>query len=333
MKKIFYFPKPNNSNQYSNNTIKAIENAGDFSVVNAPTLKEFIKNPLKTLRCNRADFVIVNWLESHLARKDGSFSLRGMFKFFSYLLLFKIIAKKIIYVRHNIYPHNMIGNSAKVAEKLTDICEKLCNVKVAHSGHLCESGYNYIPHPLYNEGNNYSEKSNGYYIIFGKIEKYKNIESVILNWVSDLPLLIAGSVGDECYLQYLMGIAQGRNIMFDARFIPDSEAAMLVSQAKALIIAHATDDMIVSGSFFYALSLGVPVIAKRQKFFDWLIHSRDFRGVAIFDSVDELQDILDDRVFISTQYIFNEAEENFGMAIVSLAWKSLFIEYCKKNFK
>lgn len=323
MKKIFYFPKPNTGNQYSNNTIKAIENAGDFSVVNAPTLKEFIKNPLQILRCNRADFVIINWLESHLAGKDGSFSLIGMFKFFSYLLLFKIIAKNLIYVRHNIYPHNMSGKSAKLAAQLTDFCQKFCNVKVAHSGHLCESGYNYIPHPLYSEVNKYSEKSNGYYIIFGKIERYKNIESVILNWVSDLPLLIAGSVGDERYLKYLKDISQGRNIMFDARFIPDSEAAMLVSQAKALIIAHADDDMIVSGSFFYALSLGVPVISKSSKFFEWLVDARGFRSIVMFDSASELENTLKRKVFLSPAEVLKEAEENFGMLKVELSWKSL----------
>lgn len=323
MKKIYYFPKPNNSNQYSNNTIKAIENAGDFSVVNAPTLKEFIKNPLQILRCNRADFLIVNWLESHLARKDGSFSLIGTFKFFSYLLLFKIIAKKLIYVRHNTYPHNMSGKSAKLATKLTDICQKFCNAKVAHSGHLSGSGYTYIPHPLYGELNTYSEKRNGYYIIFGKIERYKNIESVILNWISDFPLLIAGSVGDEVYLKYLKGISQGRNVKFDARFIPDSEAEMLVSQAKALIIAHADDDMIVSGSFFYALSLGVPVISKSSKFFEWLVNARGFKSIVIFDCASELENTLKRETFLSAAEVLKEADENFGALKVELSWKSL----------
>lgn len=323
MKKIFYFPKPNNSNQYSNNTIKAIENAGDFSVVNAPTLKEFIKNPLKILRCNRADFVIVNWLESHLARKDGSFSLTGTFKFFSYLFLFKIIAKKIIYVRHNIYPHNMSGVSAKVVAKITDFSEKLCHLKVAHSGHLTSRGYQYIPHPLYSVRNDKQVENEDYYIIFGKIERYKNIESVILNWGNQHRLVVSGPVGDESYLEELRLIAKNRNVIFEARFIPDEEAAKLVSGSRGAIIAHSNRDMIVSGSFYYAMSLGIPIIAMRQPFLDWLVEHENLQSVTIIDDFNSLNLAVQSCDLIDTAHVLKEAFDNFGTERTTSHWKKV----------
>ena len=212
MLNIYYYPKANNCNQYANNTIKAISASLECDVQNAPCLKEFVKRPLTYILAKRVDYLIVNWLESELSNKEGKISILGTLKFFVYLVFFKLVADKLIYVRHNMYPHNMHGVSAKIAQHITNIAEKLfCYKKVAHSGHLTHAGYIYIPHPLY-DSVDFSEINKGeYFIIFGKIERYKNIESVINEWNNENLLIIAGAVGDCDYLREIMLLAENKN--------------------------------------------------------------------------------------------------------------------------
>lgn len=326
MLNIYYYPKANNCNQYANNTIKAISASLECDVQNAPSLKEFVKRPLTYIFSKRVDYLIVNWLESELSNKEGKISILGTLKFFVYLVFFKLIANKLIYVRHNMYPHNMHGLSAKIAQHITNIAEKLfCYKKVAHSGHLTHAGYIYIPHPLY-DSVDVSEINKGeYFIIFGKIERYKNIESVINEWNNENLLIIAGAVGDNDYLREIMLLAENKNknVKFEARFIPDADAEKLVGNSKGLILAHADNDMIVSGSFFYALSVGVPVLARKHPFFDWLVNEKKLKSVFTYEDFVELNHELSLKKYVSSEAILKEAREQFGAEKIKKNWKAL----------
>jgi hypothetical protein len=63
---------------------------------------------------------------------------------------------------------------------------------------------------------------------------------------------------------------QREHIKVVPRFVDDAEAQLIIRRARALVLSHADEDMIVSGSFFYAMSLGVPVFAVRTPFIDWV---------------------------------------------------------------
>lgn len=323
---IKYFPQPSKDNQYVQNTINAIEHALYTKVELAPNLKDAFKN-LKTVFSNqKSDIFIINWLENHLRRSNNKLSILGVFKYFIYLIYFRLLAKKIIYVRHNFYPHNMKGWQAKLACYIANIGEKLCHIKVSHSGHLESQGYEYVPHPLYSsppvEQELQQKHEDEYFIMFGRIERYKKFETIIDHWNNNKKLLIAGSVGDQEYLNELKNKASEKNIIFDARFIPEDEATNLVMNSNGLILAHADKDMIVSGSFFYAITLGVPVFAIEKPFFTWLKSEHDFEGLFISTSSVDLVKLIQNKKNIKLD-IRIKAEKMFGDATTVKAWQYL----------
>jgi len=219
----------------------------------------------------------------------------------------------------------MVGFHAKIATIITDIGEKLCHTKIAHSGHLTSKGYAYIPHPLYNLklDTQYKPKFNNYYIMFGRIEHYKKIETIIKNWNLEETLLIAGSIGDESYLNELTSMAQGKNIKFDARFIPDNEAANLVKDSKGVILAHADEDMIVSGSFFFAITLGVPVFAIENPFFNWLKQELKFKELYLSPTPEIIVASLTKSQPFDRAIIKKQANDFFGPDATEKSWQSV----------
>jgi len=323
VKNIKYFPQPSKDNQYIQNTINEIENAFETKVGIVSSLKNAIQNPKALFGNRRSDVFIINWLENNLRGSNNKLSTLGVFKYFIYLLYFRLTAKKIIYVRHNVYPHNMEGWHAKSASFITDIGEKLCHQKVAHSGHLIKEGYAYVPHPLYNLtlNNEHNPNLNNYYIMFGRIERYKKIETVINHWTLEEKLVIAGSVGSQSYLDELIGKAEGKNIKFDARFIPDDEAASLVKESNGVILAHADEDMIVSGSFFFAVTLGVPVFAIVKPFFSWLKNEQNFNDLYLFDKSEDIVSALKKQHSFDSNVIQTQANAFFGTIATAQAWK------------
>lgn len=322
---IKYYPKPSKDNQYVHNTISSIETAFATKVDIASSLKTVLKKPKLLFSQKKSDFLIINWLENHLRSSNNSLSILGIFKYFLYLLYFRLIAKKLIYVRHNIYPHNMVGIHAKIACYITEVGMKLCQQKVVHSGHLKDKGYAYVPHPLYDLKLDlkYKPKFNNYYIIFGRIERYKKIETIIKNWDLEETLLIAGSIGEQSYLDELETISAQKNIKFDARYIPDNEAASLVKESKGAILAHADEDMIVSGSFFFAITLGAPVFAIETPFFNWLRKEQQFKGLYLSPSPEMIITTLRTEHPCDSNAIKMQADAFFGPISTAKSWQGV----------
>jgi len=52
--------------------------------------------------------------------------------------------------------------------------------------------------------------------------------------------------------------------------VDEATGQALVARSAALVMAHADDDVIVSSSFFLAMSLGVPVLAVATPFLEWI---------------------------------------------------------------
>lgn len=121
--------------------------------------------------------------------------LTFLFRIFS----FRLHAMKVIYVRHNLYPHGMACFYAKLAKKIAGLGERFCDENASHSGRLLNRGYFYLPHPPYdlNELKTNSEK---YFIIFGVFDEYKNIAAISEHWDRKETLLIAGPTKDSGHL-------------------------------------------------------------------------------------------------------------------------------------
>lgn len=328
--KILFYPEPDGANEYTSNMVEHIETVVGERLCYAPNIKDIVLRPHKTFCYKKYDVAVINWLENNLRSESKRLFLFGILKFFVYIVFFKLAARKTVYVRHNISPHDMPRLQARLSKKIVDFGERFFDKKVAHSGHLMAEDYFYVPHPLYQTGVESGEADEdslkSYYLVFGRVERYKQIDSIVAHWPQTEKLLIAGPASDHDYVSELIVMAKGLNIDFDIRFVPDEEIATIMAQAKAIILSHDGEEMIVSGSFFHAISYGVPVIASNQAFLNWLKRDKDFSGLALFSTVDELDDVISKPDVSSKNKILSESAALFGAHAVQTNLRQLFNE-------
>lgn len=318
--KILFYPEPDGANQYTSNMVENLEAVSGEALSFSPNIKDIVLRPHKTFRYKKYDVAIISWLENNLRGSGIAMSLFGVMKFFTYIVFFKLAAKKTVYVRHNFYPHDLPEKQTKLAKKIVDVAERLFDKKAAHSGHLINEGYDYIPHPLYQIENkditpieNDVEK---YYLVFGRVERYKKIHTIIEHWPKNEKLLIVGPASDDEYVTELSSKAEGLNIDFDIRFVPNQEVDSIMANAKAIILSHAGDEMIVSGSFFHAISYGVSVIASNQPFLSWLKQDIGFSGLKLYSSINEFGALLNDSNTSPKETVLFESETLFGTQVI-----------------
>ena len=106
----------------------------------------------------------------------------------------------------------------------------------------------------------------------------------------------------------------------------DQIATQLVN-SNGVIIVNDPGSMIVSGTFFFALSSGAPVFARNNAFYDWVAATSLKEFLHTFDSVSELASHVaatGDRSDAEPGAVKAEAARYFGDQTVLDAWKSLF---------
>jgi glycosyltransferase involved in cell wall biosynthesis len=251
---------------------------------------------LKTLIARgfkRNDFSVINWLETEcLDRSTKRFSLVRAGSLLVKLLVLKVVTTKIVMVVHNYYPHGAAKSDIPRILRFMRLMEKLSDVVISHSG--ADVGrYEYVPHPLYQFKSSSPSlqvpelaplQGKPYFIVFGRIMPYKNVHELMKVWPANMNLLIAGIVGDEAYVQQLRAQASD-NIHFAARELSDDEAKLVVEQSQAVIICHAEDNVVVSGTFFFAMSLKKHVIAMETPFMAWAAQTLPEGYVAVSQDV------------------------------------------------
>ena len=229
----------------------------------------------------RLDLVVVNWEENQLiCRKTQRISVRGAARLLLKAVAMRVIARRIAFVRHNHYPHSTHPRSTAFARWLVDRYESLFHLVFVHSG--AELGAragrprrHYLPHPLYQRLATPAPPPAGgslparYFVSFGRIAPYKNIESLMSSFPESETLVVCGEVGNAGYAAGLARLARP-NIVFRPGYVSEEAAQALVTGAQAVVIAHTGAGNIVSGTFFYALSLQRHVFAIRTPFLDWI---------------------------------------------------------------
>lgn len=328
--KILFYPEPDGANEYTSNMVANLEAVAGEPVHFSPNIKAIVLRPFKTFCFKKYDVAVINWLENNLRSEGDKLFAFGVLKFFVYILFFKLAATKTVYVRHNVYPHDIPSRQSKTARKIIDFAERLFDKKVSHSGHLVDEGYFYVPHPLYDTHTGLltakADDRQDYYLVFGRIARYKQLHKLIDNWPQSEKLLIAGPASDSAYVEELKTRAQGLDIEFDIRFLPNQDVDAIMSHASAIILSHAGDEMIVSGSFFHAISYGLPVIASEQAFLCWLKQDMQFSGLTLFSSMEALAALLKAPITTSKQAVLNESDRLFGEQVVQASLTSLLNE-------
>lgn len=271
--RIACLPYTDEDNAYTGSMSRVFANFGLVSKF--PRIGELVAE-LVRFRLQRFDVLIVSWIDNKVVNHNGRPSLRGIAVLLLQTLLYRIWARRIVFVRHNRYPHATAPQYAQLISKLLDGYELLCSAVVTHSAAELQGRRYYWPHPLYpiqtvalSSLSAELDLAPGYFVLFGRIEAYKRIHELIEKFPTNRRLLVLGKPGDAAYVRKLQAL-QRDNIKVVPRFVDDAEAQLVIRRARALVLSHADADMIVSGSFFYAMSLGVPVFAVRTPFFEWV---------------------------------------------------------------
>ena len=323
------------SNDYCSIMASTLEDIG-VDAISAPGTKlSRLKFLGRMAVKGRADYLVVSWHENVLKRKDGRFSWPGAIAYFLMIGLFRLAAKDVIGVMHNFRPHDMREKDGRLAECVMKLGRKAFSRNICHSPHILEKGMFYIPHPLYESQsiakgiNQAGTEGSGRWIMFGRIEKYKNAVNLVRKLDSSVPLTIVGKCTDEALKEELINAAKGKDVAFKFCFIEKSKLDMMISESAGVVLAQQETANIVSGGFFHSISRGTRVMAVRSGFLHGVNQSdkRWNEGLILFDDVDALAAGLSkfntkikpsQRLMIRTL-----AELQFGKTIVKTSWSML----------
>jgi glycosyltransferase involved in cell wall biosynthesis len=273
----------------------------------------------------RLDCLILNWTDNDLLdRRSRRVAARKVVKLFAKTIAMRLATRRLVFVRHNVYPHAVAAGHEADAQRWVDRYERLFDAVVTHSGDDSQRTRLYCPHPLYRRVEAIVDSSLArtlparYFVVFGRIVRYKQLERLMTGFPVDQTLLVIGAIGDRAYADELAGIDRA-NVLFRPGLLDEAEAQTIVARSAGLLISHADGDVVVSASFFFAMSLGVPVLAVATPFLRW-IAPRLGVLLALADDLAGLCEIVADRPVVR---ISNEdraaIEQAFGDAAVHTA--------------
>jgi glycosyltransferase involved in cell wall biosynthesis len=247
----------------------------------------------------RVDLVVVNWEENaFVSGKTRGVSALGTIKLILRVAAMKLFARRLVFVRHNHYPHATRAQSTSFARWLVDRYESLFDFVFVHSGAELVTKHgtakrHYLPHPLYRTIPDNSHEAQPlqlparYFVTFGRIVPYKNIDNLMTAFPQVENLVVCGEVGNADYAAAL-GQIRRPNVIYRPGYVSEETAQALVTGSQAVVIAHHSASTIVSGTFFYALSLQRHVFAVRTPFLDWIAPRLGPDILTLADDVEQL---------------------------------------------
>lgn len=300
-------------NSYSRQMVQACERLGLH-----PVSKKIRSagDLVRALRQRPRTVALVNWLENQMVDDAGCFSLKGTLKYFERLLKLRLLASVLLYVEHNQYPHNARESSRAITRRVMRCAMRVVADRVLTHGSpsLLRT---YLPHPSYPLKPSVWSPQKKSIVCFGSVAPRKGLEEVVDRWSSDYVLLIAGHAGDEAYLRSLQDRSAGKNVAFRTDRSTDEEAADLIAANTAVIVVNNAPSTIVSGSLYFAISCGMPVLAVG------LEHARHLAatgtpGVHHVASFDELASVDWAALGRSDRHaIYEHAHRHFGIEAVA----------------
>lgn len=288
--RIHYYPKSILVNSYPDRFQEVLKEFGELQYYDSfkSHLKDLLKNGFY-----QKDIIFVNWLENWLFREGENFRLRDLFLFLGLFYVIRLSYKKVIWVHHNHYPHHAPKKYRYFAQSIITIIESFCNGVIIHVPDT-KKDFTYVPHPLFKKISLANVtfaspfETGHYFVLFGRIIPYKEIEQVIESFPHNENLMIFGQCRDSSYLASLRDLIGSRaNIHLRGDLLSEEEAQFLVQRSKGMIVGHVGEGFLLSGSIMYGLSMEVPVYTIANKVTCWL-KTLAYDKLFVFDDLQSL---------------------------------------------
>ncbi|TCO07878.1 glycosyltransferase family protein [Natronoflexus pectinivorans] len=271
--RLFFFPPPYpktrsvNYNPYTDNFRNHLSEK--CKVVNTKESSSAVLNLLKHLF--RFDVVVFNWIEN-ISKKP--YKELQLFLFLICFVVIKIRKVRIVWIMHNIHPHDGENWVSRLIKKMMF---KHASLIVAHSGEAqifagkLASGkvlfehhpVNYRPKPLM-----VGRKKEIDVLIWGAIEPYKGILEFVryiatnkIQW----KVKIVGRCKDPDYDKQLQeAISHCRFVSFENRRIPEEELSQLVESSSFVVFPYLSSSVSSSGALMDTLMLRGNIIGPNK---------------------------------------------------------------------
>ncbi len=242
----------------------------------------------------KTDIYLFNWIEDIPRRKKGKLQV---FFFMLFLTLLKMQNKKIIWVLHNKYSHNLSRN--RWTDFMFKTMFKNADLILTHSKEGVELGkqkYSKYAHKIKYEihpvksiiaSKNASKKYD--FLFWGSIHPYKDIVKFLEfikthDSIKDPKILIIGRCFDERYKQLLYE-SLSANMIFEDKFYEMKEIAEFAAQSKFILFTYGADSVLSSGALMDSLRMNTQIIGPNHGAFKDLSY---LPSVHVFDTYEEI---------------------------------------------
>ncbi|WP_166424097.1 hypothetical protein [Paraglaciecola sp. 20A4] len=280
------------------------------------------------LRFKKDSVVVLNWVEDRVYGRSYKTVFQYFFNMVALIVFSKLLAKKVIWIRHNFLPHN--GTKTNYRYKFICGLYKRMGIKpVALENYYSSPA---LVHPLYksdaalieaiNMSESLDQRLKPSVLFFGAVKPYKNLHDILDTWPKDLPLTIAGRCSDSVYKALLVEKIDRRELQVQwiNKFLHTEELNDLLKQIQFVLLPHADSTVISSGAFYHAIGEGCNIIANDTHF--GRAKASQHKFVSILDpsiiSHEYLTAIYQDRA-----QVMREALACYGEKQVSEAWTNV----------
>ncbi len=298
MKKIYIFPLSNNNPKFNNKYTLYLSKSlsSHYIISNSSQVRNWgIFDIIKFLE---SDIFVFNWTEKLNFLKYG---LAQTFVYMISVLYLKVRGKKIIWILHNKEPHE---GMSLIAKFLIEFNSKKANYVITHSYegvnyalnvlNIRKDIVNYIPHPIYPESKLVETEKIYDIIIWGNIERYKNILEFLIYWKSfkgseKYKIIVCGKCKDEKYLDSIRSL-RIENVEILNEYLSDEELNLLISKSKAILFTYNGQSVLSSGALIYSLPFNSTIIGPNIGSF------RDMKNEGLIETYtkfEEIPDLLD----------------------------------------
>lgn len=253
---------------------------------------------------------------------SGFQRFRGFFQSIAKIAFGRLAAKRFIWVRHNLEPHNGEKKS-KLYRLVLWILEKTSEIKCSHAEYM--DGYHYIPHPLYaSSAASCSQlERDKKFVYFGHIARYKKLDELLNSWPVEEKLELHGKCYDTQLADELRKIIELRKLQVITcfEFLTEVQLEDLLLRTQYLILPHGAGSMIVSGAFYHAISFGTNILISDNLFGQELARRHPFCHSY---QAATLPMVTQNLHYILPEDVINAANNFYGDEPFKQRWSELF---------